>query len=335
VSQLDWREHWLRNTVSVLSVILVAVASVVGIYLFGLARSFDSKTQVIEHAFPDESVRPPPPAVSDAATAQNILLLGSDTRGAVGADIDSIRGQRSDMIMVVHVPANHKHLYAMSIMRDSWVDIPGRGKAKVNAALSWGGAPLAVRTVEDLISVRIDHVVIVDFAGFQKVTDALGGVVVNNTTAFTSRGSFFAVGVQRLDGADALKFVRARYPFADGDFQRVRNQQSFVKAVVETAFSKDTLLDPLRVISVVEAIAPFLKVDKGLNAAYISGLGIHMTSLRMADMTFFTAPTAGTGTSGDGQSIVNVDWSTMPALQEAFREDKLETYSPVDEHMAG
>jgi len=324
------RSHWLRNTVIVLGVLALIVVAVVGTYAFTLSRTFDDKTETIEDAFPEETTRPPV-AEGVAAAAQNILLLGSDTRGQLDDDIDELRGQRSDAIMVLHVPADRKHAYVMSIMRDSWVEIPGRGNAKVNAALAYGGVPLAVQTVENLISARIDHVAIVDFEGFTGLTDALGGVEVDNPIPFSPRhleGAFFPQGKVTLSGEEALAFVRERYAFADGDFQRARNQQIYLKAVMGKLLSRDTLTDPGKISATVSAISPYLKVDESLDSGYVAGLGFELRSLRTEDITFFTVPTAGTGTSPDGQSIVNLDAEQLAVVQEAFRTDTLQNYTP-------
>lgn len=331
------RSHWLRNTLIVLGVLAVIIAAVVGTYAFTLSRTFDDSTEKIEEAFPDETSRPPV-AVTEGtdAVSQNILLLGSDTRGAVDEDIDELRGQRSDAIMVLHIPADRKRAYVMSIMRDSWVEIPGRGEAKVNAALSLGGVPLVVQTVESLISARIDHVAIIDFEGFKGLTDALGGVEVDNPIPFSPRhlkGAYFPQGKVDLNGEEALAFVRERYAFADGDFQRARNQQIYLKAVMGKLLSRDTLTDPAKIGATVSAISPFLKVDGALDSRYVAGLGFELRSLRSDDITFFTAPTAGTGTSPDGQSIVNLDFDELATVQEAFRTDTLQNYTPSAQSM--
>jgi anionic cell wall polymer biosynthesis LytR-Cps2A-Psr (LCP) family protein len=174
-------------------------------------------------------------------------------------------------------------------------------------------------------------VAIVDFSGFKGVTNALGGVDVYNATGFMSShmpGHYFEQGTHTLNGAEALAFVRERYAFADGDFQRARNQQAYLKAVIDKVLSAGTLLDPVKTNNLVSAIAPYLKVDKGFDSAYVASLILKMSSVRSGDITFFTAPTAGTGTSDDGQSIVNLDAEKMKLLQEAFRTDRLDTYQP-------
>lgn len=307
---------------------LIAVGGV-AFYAASLARSFDSSKQTLESAFPDESTRPSAvPGEPGMPAPQNILLLGSDTRGAVGDDLGAIRGQRADTIMVVTIPASRDAVYVTSIMRDSWVPIAGFGEAKVNAALSYGRVPLMVQTVESLLGARIDRVAIVDFEGFAGLTDALGGVQVDNEKAFSSLGQDFAAGPIRLDGDAALAYVRARYPFADGDYQRVRNQQSYLKGLIGGLLDSDTLLNPARLSESVSAITPYLTVDAGVDSAYLAGLALQLPSLRSGDLRFFSVPTSGTGTSADGQSIVLVDWAKLETLRGAFAADNLGTYAP-------
>jgi polyisoprenyl-teichoic acid--peptidoglycan teichoic acid transferase len=324
----DQREaHVVRNILIGLAAMIVVSLGVVAVFAFSLSQSFNQKSEQIETAFPEETSRPVEPE-GRAAAAQNILLLGSDTRGATGNDLESIRGQRSDTIMVAHIPASRDSLYVMSIMRDSWVEIPGHGEAKINAALSFGGVPLVVQTVEALIDARIDHIAIVDFESFKGMTEAVGGVEIENQVAFEARGYKFPAGIQKLNGEEALSYVRARYPFRDGDYQRVRNQQTYIKGLMSSVLSTDTLLNPGKLSALVDAVSPYLMVDEGLNAGYVAGLAFELRSVRPGDITFFTAPTTGTGTSADGQSIVNIDWDRIPELQEAFRTDTLHEYQP-------
>ena len=300
-----------------------------GVYAWSLANSFDSGTKTLEEVFPDETARPAP-VEGEAAKAQNILLLGSDARGEMGDDLESIRGQRADAIMVAHIPADRSDVHVVSIMRDSWVPIPGHGEAKINAALSLGGVPLMVQTVEQFIDVRIDHVAIIDFEGFEGLTDALGGVTIDNPIAFESynmAGKYFPTGPQTMNGAEALAFVRERYAFSDGDYQRVRNQQLFIKAVLGKTLSAETLTNPVTISSLVGAMAPYLTVDEGLNSQYLVDLALGFTSLRSEDIAFFGAPTSGTGTAA-GQSIVVVDQVKLAELRNAFRADALDTYVP-------
>lgn len=317
----------VRTAFIAVASVLVLILGAVGVYAFVLANSFDSNTQKITDAFPDASTRPSAPT-GKAGEAENILLLGSDTRGSIDGSLADLTGQRSDSIMVAHIPADRKHVYIMSILRDSWVEIPGHGSAKINAALSYGGIPLAVQTIEGLLGVPIDHVAVVDFTGFKGMTDALGGVTIDNPIAFSAHGYDFPEGQVDLNGEQALTFVRERYSFSDGDFQRARNQQLYIKAVINKTLSQSTLTDPGKVTETVGSIAPYLAVDEGLNSGYLAGLALGMGSLRSNDVTFFTAPTNGTGTSDDGQSIVNIDWDKLTEVQKAFQTDTLDAYVP-------
>jgi LCP family protein required for cell wall assembly len=326
------RRHPWRTAAVIVGVLALVGGGSAAAYAMEVGKTWDEKTVKLANAFPESQVRPEAVAPSETPVAQNILVLGSDTRGDTNTTIDGLEGQRSDTIMVVHIPADRQHITVMSIMRDSWVDIPGYGEAKINAALSYGGVPLAVQTIEGMIGARIDHVAVVDFAGFRGVTDALGGVDVYNTTAFDSsklKGHYFDRGMQTMNGVEALAFVRERYAFTDGDFQRARNQQEFAKGVMSEVMNAAILTNPGRIGGLVSAIAPYLVVDSGFDAAYVGNLALELRDVTPTDVSFFTAPTSGTGTSSDGQSIVNVDWDAFVAVKSAFQSDSAEQFAAL------
>lgn len=276
----------------------------------------------------------PPPAPEPPPVATNILIIGSDSRGdsraeeaqaAAGTPAD----QRADVLMLVHVPADRQKIYGISIMRDMWVNIPGRGEAKINAGLELGGIPLMVQTVESLFSTHIDHTVMVDFPGLWAATDALGGVDVNVTVPFTSthdtRHSFSA-GINHLTGGQALEFVRERYAFADGDYQRIRNQQTFLKAVIGKFMSAGTLTNPETVTNVVNAVRPHWTVSPGLTVETMARLGYSLRDVGAEDAVFFRLPDGGFGFSTTGQSIVFQNPAAVGAVSAALANGTLADY---------
>ena len=308
----------LLATLGSLVGIAAVIAVVASVFVGGLARSYDAGTDVIADPFPSGAR----PAASDGA--ENILLIGSDSRANDDPDGDRAAGGRSDTLMLAHVPADRTGVYLMSIMRDSWVEVPGHGTAKINAAYSWGGVPLTVQTVEQLLDVRVDHVAEIDFAGFRDVTDALGGVTVQSANDFTTRsGAHFTRGANRLDGDQALSFVRERYAFADADHTRVRNQQAFMHGVLDGVLSKGTVTDPGRIQDFVTATSAHLAVDDGLDFRTLVGLGWSLRDARSSDLHTFTLPTAGGGTSPDGQSYVAVNALDVQSLSQSLRSDDL------------
>ena len=309
------RRRPVRTVFMVLLVLLLTVALVAGGYLWSLARSFDSGTTTIENALPNNS----PPKDPRAGNSQNILLIGTDERDP-GSE-----AARSDTMMLVHLPGDRSTAYVMSIMRDTWTDIPGYGEQKINAAMALGGVPLVVETVQTMFDAPIDHVAIVDFEGFKGLTDALGGVDVNNPVPFSSSISddYFPAGVVSLDGDSALNYVRERYAFTDGDYQRVRNQQAFMRGLLSKLISAQTLGNPVRLHAAAGAISPYLSVDEGLDAVRVGELAFELRGVKAGDIEMFTLPNAGVGTSADGQSIVVPDAAATAALAQALKTDQL------------
>ena len=275
---------------------------------------------------PEPTPRPDPPP-----TALNILLVGSDSRvneravAASGAASD----QRGDALVLIHLPADRQNIYGISIMRDLWVDIPGHGAAKVNAGLELGGVPLMTQTVEALLGQPIDHTVMLDFQGFAAMTDALGGVDVNVTLPFTSTVDdivYFPPGVNRLNGVQALAFVRERHAFTDGDYQRVRNQQTFLKAMMAKMAADGVLTDRTTVNQLVATALPHVTVSPGLTVETLEQLAFSLRSTPPGNALFFTLPTAGLGFSRDGQSIILQNRAATAAVSDALASGTLGEY---------
>lgn len=312
------RPRWRKVLVAVaLAVLLVALLGTGALWLY--ARSLDDNMGRID-AFPTVADRP---AAGPTGTL-NVLILGSDSRDPDAVDTGSYR---ADTIMLMHVPSGQDRVYLISIPRDLWVYVPpspdgsaGDQEAKINAATAFGGIPLMVQTVEGYTGVRIDHVMLLDFAGFVEVTDALGGVDMNIEQTITSiHGDHrvFEEGTQHLTGEEALDYIRQRKQFADGDFARMRNQQQFLKALMDKAASTGTLTNPGKLNAFLQTATSTLTVDREFS---LTSVGWQLRNLRSENLTFLTSPHAGTGTAG-GQSVVFSDDEAAAGLYAAVRAD--------------
>jgi LCP family protein required for cell wall assembly len=249
----------------------------------------------------------------------NYVLLGSDSR-----DPDNDANGRSDTIMVVHLDKARNKAYIVSFPRDMYVSIPGYGKNKINAAYSFGGPALTVRTLESLTGVRMDHVVLVDFEGFIGLTDDLGGVTVPNKTAFTSHGYDYPKGKITISGKKALWFVRERHALPGGDLDRAENQRNVIKAIVAKGLSADVVADPAKFTTFIGNLAKHLTVDNSLTDAQIRQTALSLR-LKSKNIELLQAPLSGFGTAG-GQSIDVVDTTKMAELGKALQEDTMGAY---------
>jgi LCP family protein required for cell wall assembly len=304
--------------------VVLVLAGAVGLATLHYAHQVDSSVRRVDPFAQITGGRP----ADVAPGAVNILLLGSDSR-----DPAVTTGSRSDTIILMHLPADHRHAYFISIPRDTYVYIPrsptnpdvGDTHDKINAAFAWGGATLAVQTVEAFTGVRIHHVVLLDFAGFARVTDALGGVTMTVDQTITSifpPYRVFTAGQHHFSGAEALDYVRQREQFPDSDITREKHQQEFLKAVMDTAASTGTLTDPLRLNAFVHALSAAIVADRGLS---IPDFVVGFHSLRSADLTFLTSPYSGFDTIDD-QSVVISDPQRTQPLYRAVAHDQLGSY---------
>ncbi len=270
------------------------------------------------------------PLSTRAATtygAQNILLLGSDTRGRIDTSDPLNDGSRSDTMILVHIPADRKSVQVITLLRDMYVPIKDNGKGKLNWAMFFGGAPLAVDTVENLLDTKIDHVAVIDFLGVERVSTALGGVVVNNPTEFSEGIFTFKKGPVRLQGGKALAFVRGRHQFEEGDKRRVLNQQLFLQACLDKALHGGALNNPADIVNVFQAVIGSVSVDEGVNAGYILKLAQSYSGLSAKDVRFMTLPVKGQFSRGP-HTFWNVDETELANVQLALAMDRLDEYTP-------
>ncbi|MCC5481121.1 LCP family protein [Streptomyces sp. NPDC059680] len=238
--------------------------------------------------------------------AQNILLIGSDTRAgegnsAYGRDLGT---ERSDTTILLHLAADRRSATAVSLPRDLMVDIPGCRQpdgsrsepvfAMFNHAFQLGGSACTIRTVEKLTDIRIDHHVVVDFSGFKKMVNAVDGVQVCLKEPIDDKAALLRLPAGRvmLNGEQALGFVRARKSLGDGsDTERMERQQRFLGALVDKMQSNDVLLNPVKLYPVLDAATSSLTTDPEL--ASLRGLYQLVRGLRdipTEQVQFLTVP---------------------------------------------
>jgi polyisoprenyl-teichoic acid--peptidoglycan teichoic acid transferase len=307
-SSLRRRRRWGRTAVQVcVGVLALLVLGAAGV-LWHVANSVTTSV----HTVPIAGL---PAAQADTnGKPMTVLLLGSDLR--IGSDVQAgVSGQRADAIMLIRFSADRSRIDVLSIPRDSWVPIPGMGIQKINASLN-GGPALVVKTVQNLTGIRIDHVMVMDFNGVRDLTTALGGVTVVNEHADTDprNGTHFNAGPITLSGDQALAYVRLRYGLPNGDFDRIDHEQQVVAAIGNKLTNTDLVGEPLMLEHVVQIVAQNLTVDSGLTSNLMTQLLVDIVSTPQQGTHFYTAPSAGFGTSKDGESYVNLD---MPKLKAA------------------
>src|SRR6478735_1001471 len=283
---------------------------------------------------PPAPAPPPPPApIPDLPAApMNILVIGSDIRDTPARDAAAHtaatgepQDQRADTLMVVHVPADRRNLYLISINRDNWVDIPGFGSAKINAGLQYGGIDMQTAAVQQLLGITIDHTLMLDFGGFKLLVDGLGGIDVNVPIAFQSTietQHVFSAGVNHLDGQAALEFSRERYAFSDGDFQRVRDQQIMLRAILARLTGGGALNDVTAVRSLVDFASCCLTVDRAFDPVQAAILAYSLRNLDVNAIGTMTLPTLGSGFVA-GQSVLFPDYAGIAAVGAALREGRI------------
>jgi LCP family protein required for cell wall assembly len=281
----------------------VLVASAAG---YALLTWSTSKIDRVD-AFAGLTDRPP----ASAAGSATFLLVGSDGRtGMSAADMRRLHvgnestaaGRRADTMLLVHVSARHGTVDAVSLPRDSYVTIPAHvstggdqvpeRRNKLNAAYAFGGPALTVATIERTTGVRVDHYLEVDFLGFVRLVDAVGGVDVCSTSRLRDRkaGLRLPAGVSHVDGETGLAYVRARHLDARADLGRVERQQRFLAAMVDRATSRDVLLDPRALVRFLDAALSAVRADPGLTEDELVELGTRLRHVSGNDIRFRTVP---------------------------------------------
>ncbi|PWG07815.1 LytR family transcriptional regulator [Streptomyces sp. V2] len=307
-------------------VVVVAVAGGVGSVLYARLDGNIAADEVAARELARyERERP----TSLVEGAQNVLLIGSDSRagggnGAYGRDSGS---ERADSMILLHLAAGRRSATAVSLPRDLMVEVPACAAADgtrvpgsfgmLNRAFEVGGSACAIRTVEELTGVRVDHHVVVDFQGFKKMVDAVDGVEVCLAEPVDDRAAKLRLpaGKVTLNGEQALGFVRARKSLGDGsDTDRMDRQQRFLAALVDKVWSNGVLLNPVKLYPVLDAATSSVTADPelaGLRGMYELVRGLR--EIPTDRVQFLTVPR---------ESYVyntNRDQLVQPAAGELFR----------------
>lgn len=242
------------------------------------------------------------------SAGQNWLITGSDSRQGLTVRQErqlvtghDTGGQRSDTIMVLHVPGNAGPPTLVSLPRDSYVTIPGYGKNKLNAAFSFGGPRLLAQTVQHATGLRIDHYMGIGFGGLVRVVNAVGGVPMCVSSAVRDRSSGLNLkpGCHLLDGGQALAYVRDRHSFNAGDLQRVQDQRIFLRKLLYKATSPAVCANPLAALRTAVDVAGALTVDHGTHLYQVAKIAF---ALRHPQTT--TVPIAGAHSTPDGSALI-------------------------------
>jgi LCP family protein required for cell wall assembly len=274
-------------------------------------------------AFPTSGERP------GDSRGETWLLVGSDSReGLSTAERRRLRtgstaGRRTDTIMVLHVPTSGKPTL-VSLPRDSYVDVPGRGKQKLNAAYAVGGAPLLVRTVEGETGMRVDHYMEIGFKGIVGITDAVGGVDVCAKRAIQDpkAGLKIARGCQEIDGETSLGYVRTRQFDPLGDLGRIQRQQEWLGSVADKVTSPSVLLNPVAHVRLARSSTDAITVDEDTGLLDLISAARGMRAVAGGGGVVTTVPVDDPDYRRGGQSFVRWDEKGADALFDALRAGK-------------
>jgi LCP family protein required for cell wall assembly len=285
------RRRWRVRRILAVVLVLLLVGAVVTWF------SMDSALHRVS-ALSDYAGRPA------QGSGTNWLVVGSDSRQGLTAaqaaqlhtgDASAVSGGRTDTIMLVHLPDNSVKPTMVSLLRDSWVSIPGHGNNKINAAYAFGGPALLVQTVEQATGLRIDHYAEIGLGGFASVVDDVGGVTMCLPQAVQDSfaGINLPAGCQTLNGANALGYVRSRHAFATSDFARTQHQREFLGALAGKIASPGVLLNPFALFPVLFDLPGNLTVDNGDHLQDLIGLGWSMRGISNGSLVTTAVPIGG------------------------------------------
>jgi LCP family protein required for cell wall assembly len=303
-----------RRRIAIAAGVTLGTLLVLGVLWFwwtfnGLERMPDAAGQVGAHA-----------------PGTTILLVGSDPAKAPPAE--SKPGWRndllrSDLVMLLHLSADHRALYVISIPRDSILDVPGIGPGTISDAATAGGAPLVARTVEEVTGVRLDRLAVIDLNAFREIVDILDGVVVQVPRETCG----LPAGSHRFDGQAALDYIALQPCMERKDLDRVQRQQSLVRALMHGAFDGGVVTHPFALNRMLRSTVGHLALEKDFSYPSMFATMWSMRHLRSSNTIFFTVPVAKRPlASQDGTDYVILDKPADDELWDALRADRVGEY---------
>jgi LCP family protein required for cell wall assembly len=282
----NWPRPRLALVVVVVLVVLIGYPILLGLTAWSHLNRIDALAPA--HKVTDTAETP----------GRTYLVVGSDSRSDLSAaekkklGTGSAAGQRTDTIMLLHVPSGGGPTVLVSVPRDSYVSIPGHSKNKINAAYAYGGAPLLVRTLEQASGLRIDDYVETGLGGFASIVDALGGVTLCPKFAMKDHDAHINLkkGCQPMDGKTALGYARARHSDPRGDLGRVERQRETLAAIAKKMLSPTTLIQPWRALPAAKAGGGALTVDKGTSPLGLAHFVLAMRAVAGGNGVSMTVP---------------------------------------------
>lgn len=267
------------------------------------------------------------PAPGNPAGGMNILLIGSDSRSGANKRFGAgISGQRSDTIIIMHIEPHRGGVIALSIPRDSVVPVlscppeagtPGQlarpGQVEqINGSFASGGPGCLWKTIEQTTHLRLDHFIELNFTGFEKVIDDVGGVSICLPFAIDDADSRLHLrsGRHHVNGAEALAFWRARYIGEGSDLQRIRRDQYLMAALLQGAEHAGLASSPTRLLSVISDAARSMTTDSGLSLPIMIKIMDSVRGLPPGKVQFIELPTA--------EYRPNPNWVTWPPSDPAL-----------------
>jgi LCP family protein required for cell wall assembly len=336
------RRRWPRVLAATLSGAIVAVTLAgVGVNaMMGRLQGNITSVDVSEQLGEGDA----PITVDEAGSSQpfTVLLMGSDSRSGKDnrgyGSAAEFGGARSDTTILLHVSADRKSAIAVSIPRDTLITLPqckidgktvGGYEGKFNAAFDIAGPGCTIKAVEEMSGLNIDNFMMVDFGGFKRIVDAIGGVEIclKEDVNDDKSGLNLTKGKHTVKGEEALAFVRARKTLGDGsDTSRIRRQQAFISSLTRKVLSSGTLLNPATLVSLLDAATQSLTADPQLaNIDTLRALALSMKDLRPSDIAFVTAPWK---PAGDGENVL-INAKRAAPLWEAIKLDS--TWPPAQD----